>query len=63
MPPAEVSISLGPLNEAVTPGGAEKVNDTGEAKLFSEATYRFTVPDAPCAIDMPDVENATEKSP
>jgi len=36
--PAEVSIWLGPLKDAVTPGGAVKVNETGEAKLLSEAT-------------------------
>lgn len=47
VPPADVAISLGPLKEAVTPGGAEKVSATGDAKLFSEDTYRFTVPDAP----------------
>jgi hypothetical protein len=47
IPPAEVSILLGPLNEAVTPGGAEKVSATGEAKLFNEVTNRFKVPDAP----------------
>jgi hypothetical protein len=51
------------LNEAVTPSGAEKVNVTGEAKFSMEATYRFTVPEAPWAMDMPEVENATEKSP
>jgi hypothetical protein len=38
VPLADVSIWLGPLNEAVTPGGAEKVSETGEAKLSSEAT-------------------------
>jgi hypothetical protein len=54
---------FGPLNEAVTPDGAEYVSDTGDAKFSSEATYRFTVPDAPCAMDIPVVENATEKSP
>jgi hypothetical protein len=63
VPPAEVSTLLGPLNEAVTPAGAENVSSTGEAKLFREVTYRFRVPDAPCAMDMPVVENATEKSP
>ena len=63
IPPAEVSILLGPLNEAVTPGGAEKVSETGEAKLFSEVTNTFRLPDAPCAIPMPVVENAIEKSP
>jgi hypothetical protein len=51
------------LNDAVTPGGAEKVSETGEAKLSTEATYRFTVPEAPWAMDIPEVENATEKSP
>ena len=60
---AEVSISLGPLKDADTPSGAVKVNEIGEAKLFSEATYKFTVPDAPCAMDMPEVEKAREKSP
>ena len=38
VPPADVSIWLGPLNEAVTPGGAEYVSDTGEAKLRSDDT-------------------------
>jgi hypothetical protein len=47
VPPAEVSISLGPLNEAVTPAGAEKVRVTGDAKPFTEVTNRFKVPDAP----------------
>jgi hypothetical protein len=47
VPPAEVSMSLGPLKEAVTPAGAENVRDTGEAKLFNEVTYRFRLPDAP----------------
>jgi hypothetical protein len=61
--PADVSTMLGPLKEAVTPVGAENVSDTGDAKLSSEATYRFTAPDSPCAMDMPVVENATEKSP
>ena len=63
IPPAEVSTSLGPLNEADTPGGAEKVSVTGEAKPFTELTNRFRVPEAPCAIPMPLVENVTEKSP
>lgn len=63
MPPAEVSILLGPLKEAVTPCGAEKVSVTGEAKLFKEVTNTLRLPDAPCAIPMPVVENATEKSP
>jgi hypothetical protein len=47
VPPAEVSTLLGPLKEAVTPGGAENVSDTGEAKLFKEATYKFRLPEAP----------------
>jgi hypothetical protein len=51
------------LNEAVTPGGAENVSPTGEAKLFREVTYKVTEPEAPCAIEMPDVDTATEKSP
>ena len=63
VPPAEVSTLLGPLNDAVTPGGAENVRSTGEAKLFSEVTNRLTLPEAPCEICMPDVEKATEKSP
>jgi hypothetical protein len=61
--PADVSIWLGPLNEAVTPAGAENVTETGEAKLSNEATYRLTPPDAPWAMDIPVVENAIEKSP
>ena len=63
IPPAEVSTLLGPLNEAVTPAGAAKVSVTGEAKPFSEVTNTFRVPDAPCEIPMPVVENAIEKSP
>lgn len=63
VPPAEVSTLLGPLKEAVTPGGAEKVSATGEAKLSSEATNTLRLPDAPCAIPMPVVEKAIEKSP
>ena len=63
IPPAEVSTLLGPLNEAVTPAGAAKVSVTGEAKPFSEVTNTFRVPDAPCGIPMPVVENAIEKSP
>ena len=60
---ADVWIWLGPLNDAVTPEGAENVTETGEAKLSSELTYRDTVPDAPWGIEMPEVENAREKSP
>jgi hypothetical protein len=47
VPPAEVSTLLGPLNEAVTPAGAEKVSVTGETKPFTEVRYRFKEPDAP----------------
>ena len=63
IPPAEVSTLLGPLKEAVTPGGAEKVSVTGEAKLSREVTNRFRLPDPPSAIPMPVVEKAIEKSP
>jgi hypothetical protein len=63
VPPADVSILLGPLNEAVTPGGAEKVSETGEAKLFIEVRNRFKLPDAPCVTPIPVDEKATEKSP
>jgi hypothetical protein len=47
VPPAEVSTLLGPLNEAVTPAGAENVRVTGEAKPFTEVRNRFKEPDAP----------------
>jgi len=47
VPSAEVSILLGPLNEAVTPAGAEKVRVTGEAKPFAEVRNRFKEVDAP----------------
>jgi hypothetical protein len=47
VPAAEVSTLLGPLNEAVTPAGAEKVSATGEAKPFTEVRKRFKEPDAP----------------
>jgi hypothetical protein len=63
VPPADVSILLGPLNEAVTPGGAEKVSATGEAKPFTEVTNKFKLPEAPCATPIPVDEKATEKSP
>jgi hypothetical protein len=60
---AEVSTRLGPLNEVVTPDGAENVSVTGEAKLASDPMYSVTVPEAAWAMDIPVVENATEKSP
>jgi hypothetical protein len=63
VPPAEVSTRLGPLNEAVTPGGAENVMLTGDAKLFREVRYSVTEPDAPWGMEIPDVESASEKSP
>ena len=61
MPSATVSIWLRPLNDIHTPGGAENVNEIGEAKLSSEATDRLTLPKVPWRIDVPVVENITEK--
>ena len=62
--PMEVAIWLGPLplNDAVTPDGPENDNETVSAKPFSEATYRFVVPDDPWAMEMPVLERAIEKS-
>ena len=65
VPPAAVAVWLGPfpLNDAVTPDGPEIVKERVWSKLFTDATYRFRVPDDPCGMDIPVLETATEKSP
>ena len=63
--PMDVTIWFGPLplNDTVTPAGPENDNETVSANPFSEATYRFVVPDDPWATEMPVLERAIEKSP
>jgi len=51
------------LKDAVTPDGPVNDNETVWAKPFSDATYRFKVPDDPCGMEMAELESATEKSP